>query len=69
MAYAPTGTRQCVGKNLALTEIRLVVAMLLKRFKVSFPIEQNVDSVIDDMKDQVTAQPGECWLVFRSRES
>ncbi|KAI4290014.1 MAG: hypothetical protein L6R35_000705 [Caloplaca aegaea] len=59
---------KCVGKNLALTEIRLVVAMLLKRFKVSFPVEQNVDSVIDDMKDQVTAQPGECQLVFIPRE-
>ncbi|KAL8973608.1 MAG: hypothetical protein Q9197_002147 [Variospora fuerteventurae] len=69
-AFAPfgVGSRQCVGKNLALTEIRLVVAMLLKRFEVSFPVEQNVDSVIDDMKDQVTAQPGECQLVFTPRE-
>ena len=62
-----TGHRQCVGKSLALTEIRLVVATLLYRFQVSFPPEQDVDKVIDDMKDQVTAQPGECRLVFTPR--
>ena len=48
-------------------EIRLVVATLLRRFKVSFPAGQDVDSVVDDMKDQVTAQPGECRLIFTPR--
>ena len=62
-----TGHRQCVGKSLALMEIRLVVATLLRRFKVSFPARQDVNSVVDDMEDLVTAQPGECWLMFTPR--
>ena len=67
MANWGTGHRQCVGKSLALTEIRLVVATLLKRFQVSFPAGQDINSVVDDMKDQVTAQPGGCRLVFTPR--
>lgn len=44
-----------------------MVATLLKRYGVSFPAGQDVDTVVDDMKDQVTAQPGECRLVFTPR--
>ena len=49
-------------------EIQLVVATLLRRFKVSFPVGQDLNSVVDDMKDQVTAQPGERWLIFTPRD-
>lgn len=62
------GHRQCVGKRLALTEVRLMVATLLKRYDISFLAGQDIDSVVDDMKGQVTAQPGECRFVFTPRK-
>lgn len=30
---------------------------------------QDIDSVVDDTKDRVAAQPGDCRLVFTPRES
>ena len=39
-----------------------MVATLLRRFKVSFPAGQDVSSVVDDMKDLVTAQQGNAGL-------
>ena len=68
IANIDVGYRQCVGKNLSLMEIRLMVAILLKRYEVSFPAGQDADSVVDDIKDLVTAQPGECRLVFIPRK-
>ncbi|KAL8951589.1 MAG: hypothetical protein Q9222_002444 [Ikaeria aurantiellina] len=53
----------------AMTEIRLVIASLLNRFQVSFAADQDIDSVIHNMKDQITAQPGDCRLVFTPRTS
>lgn len=45
-----------------------MVATLLKRYDISFLAGQDIDSVVDDMKDQVTAQPGECRFVFTPRK-
>ncbi|KAF2458353.1 cytochrome P450 monooxygenase-like protein [Lineolata rhizophorae] len=69
-AYAPftIGNRQCVGKNLALVELRLSTAMILKRFKVSFSPDHDPETLMKGLKDQVTAQPGECWCIFEPRE-
>ena len=45
------GHRQCVDKSLALTEIRLAVATLLRKFEVSFAADQDVEGVINNMKE------------------
>lgn len=68
-AYAPftVGSRQCVGKNLALLELRIMTAILLRRFKVKFSKEHDPAKVLDDLKDTVTAQPGECMVIFERR--
>lgn len=55
-----SGNRQCVGKNLALIELRLVTTLLLKRYKVRFAPDYDPDALMRDLKYQVTAQPGEC---------
>ncbi|KAJ5715972.1 cytochrome P450 [Penicillium malachiteum] len=66
-AFVPfgLGNTMCVGKNLALTQIRLVTAALLSRFHVEFaPNNKTGEFVEKDMKDQLTAQPGPCHVIF-----
>ncbi|KAE8378838.1 cytochrome P450 [Aspergillus bertholletiae] len=69
-AFAPfgVGNTSCVGKNLALTQIRLVAAALVSRYHINFAPGSNGEQVERDMKDQLTAQPGACRLVFVERE-
>ncbi|KAF7512751.1 hypothetical protein GJ744_000318 [Endocarpon pusillum] len=62
-AFAPFS----VGKGLALVELRLVAAVLLKRFKVRFADGHDPEMLWRNLRDQVTAQPGECWCVFEPR--
>ncbi|KAJ5937093.1 cytochrome P450 [Penicillium verhagenii] len=69
-AFAPfgLGKTSCVGKNLALTQIRFVVAALVSRYHFEFtPDDPNGELVERDMKDQLTAQPGPCHVVFKLR--
>ncbi|KAJ5502594.1 hypothetical protein N7463_005468 [Penicillium fimorum] len=69
-AFAPfgVGRTSCVGRHLALAQIRLVTAALVFRCRIKFaPGENNGEAVERDMKDQLTAQPGACRLVFESR--
>ncbi|PYH34145.1 cytochrome P450 [Aspergillus neoniger CBS 115656] len=69
-AFAPfgIGNTSCVGKNLALTQIRLVVASLVMQYRISFAAASpNGEQVERDLKDQLTANPGPCWLEFSPR--
>lgn len=63
------GNKQCIGKNLAMTEIRLVTARLMKNFEVSFIKGYDPEVFERDMRDQVTCQPGELWLEFAVRDA
>ncbi|KAI1387314.1 cytochrome P450 monooxygenase-like protein [Hypoxylon trugodes] len=67
-AFAPfsVGNRQCVGKALAYTEVRLSTAILLQRYDVSFTPGYDPETMWRDMKDRVTAQPGQVLCVFKS---
>ncbi|KAJ5213940.1 hypothetical protein N7449_001109 [Penicillium cf. viridicatum] len=69
-AFAPfgVGRTSCVGRHLALAQIRLVAVALVFHYRIKFaPGENNGEAVERDMKDQLTAQPGACQLVFQSR--
>lgn len=48
-----------------MREIRLVVALLLKKFNVEYLADQNVHRVEADMKDEFAALPGPLWLCFK----
>jgi cytochrome P450 len=61
------GARQCVGKSLALVELRLIIAVLLKEFDVKFAEGYDSGVMWRDMKDQVTAQPGLVLCEFTPR--
>ena len=58
------GRTSCVGKNLALTEIRMVIASLISTFQIRFPSGDNGEAVERDMRDQLTGNPGDLNLVF-----
>ncbi|KAJ6124316.1 hypothetical protein N7471_011633 [Penicillium samsonianum] len=69
-AFAPfgVGRTSCVGRHLALAQIRHVTAALVFHYRITFASgENNGEAVERDMKDQLTAQPGACRLVFQSR--
>lgn len=68
-AFAPfsQGRYSCVGKNLALGELRYVTALLVARYHVDFLPGQRGTDVETKMRDQFTAAPGCLELVFRLR--
>lgn len=69
-AFAPfnQGRFGCVGKNLALMEVRAVTAALLDRYDLEFaPGMGRGEGVERDMGDQFTATPGKLELVFTER--
>ncbi|KAL8906217.1 MAG: hypothetical protein Q9171_006360 [Xanthocarpia ochracea] len=69
-AFAPfgTGRASCVGQGLAITQIRLVLASVVKRFHVQFLPGNDGSEVLKDMRDQLTAKPGELRLAFKRRD-
>lgn len=70
-AFAPffQGRFGCVGRNLALMEIRAVAAALLSRYDMAFaPGTGRGVAVERDMGDQFTATPGRLELVFTERK-
>jgi len=69
-AFTPfsIGRFACVGKNLALAELRFVTALLLSKYEVAFAPGEDGSRCWRDMKDQFTAAPGKLELVFTPRE-
>lgn len=61
------GRTSCVGKALALTEIRLVTARLLSTFHICFAQGDSGEAVERDMRDQLTGNPGDLNLIFELR--
>ena len=70
-AFAPfsQGRYSCVGKNLALTELRFVTALLVGRYHTEFAPGEDGSKVEGRMKDQFTAAPGCLNLIFRPRKN
>ncbi|KAK6957361.1 hypothetical protein Daesc_000145 [Daldinia eschscholtzii] len=68
--FAPfsQGRFNCIGKNLAMTEMRFVIALLVKKFKVEFWGNEKGEKLFADLRDQFTAAPGRLELRFRLRE-
>ncbi|KAL8735761.1 MAG: hypothetical protein Q9166_000624 [cf. Caloplaca sp. 2 TL-2023] len=62
-AFAPfgLGRTSCVGKDLAMMEIRMVVATLLSSFLISFAPGDNGEAVERDMRDQVFHPRKTCY--------
>ncbi|KAH8901372.1 cytochrome P450 [Thozetella sp. PMI_491] len=68
--FAPfsQGRFNCVGKNLAYSEMRFVLALIVHRFTIEFsPGGDQGMSLFADLKDQFTAAPGRLELAFKLR--
>jgi len=68
--YAPfsLGRASCIGKQLALLELRITVALLVTKFDVAFPPDSNKNTIIEDVTDHFAHTPGNLKLVFTPRE-
>ncbi|KAI1109696.1 cytochrome P450 [Nemania sp. NC0429] len=67
--FAPfsMGKFSCVGKTLAMIEMRFVLAMLVKHFEISFVEGEEGDSLFKGLRDLFTFKPGDLNLRFRMR--
>lgn len=63
-----TGRYTCLGKSMALSELRVVTAMLVSKYKIGLPAGDAGEAVERDYRDQFTAAPGKLDLVFTARE-
>jgi cytochrome P450 len=66
-AFTPwaNGRWSCLGKPVALFELRYFISLLVQRYTIAFPEGDIGKSVEQDYKDQVTAFPGQLNLIFR----
>lgn len=65
-----TGRYGCVGKAIAMAQMRLTVACLLSKYNIALaPGQGNGEDFELQMKDQATASPGPLVLVFSRRFS
>ncbi|RBR07250.1 uncharacterized protein FIESC28_10749 [Fusarium coffeatum] len=62
-----SGRYSCVGKSLALTQLRVVTALFVSKFHFAFAPGEDPDLTVKSMKDQFTTAPGPLKLVFESR--
>ncbi|KAL8709875.1 MAG: hypothetical protein Q9220_005491 [cf. Caloplaca sp. 1 TL-2023] len=63
------GRYNCIGKPLALLQVRSIVALLVSEFDVSFAPGEDGVAVWRDLKDQFNSHPGKLQLVFSKRRS
>jgi len=59
------GRHSCPGRQLAMMELRMMVAMIVSNFSfVLSPSAASKTSAVDDFEDHFTAVPGKLELVF-----
>ena len=62
------GRYSCVGRQLGLTELRLVMSALMGKYEIAFWEGDDGSGVVRNMKDNFTSAPGELKLVFVERK-
>ena len=67
--YVPfmSGTHSCLGKQLALIELRFVTARLVTQYDFHFANVGNAGETVSNIRDCFTALPGPLRLVFEDR--
>ncbi|KAI9927449.1 hypothetical protein MW887_003062 [Aspergillus wentii] len=69
-AFAPflIGPYNCIGKPLALLNIRTLVAQLVTDFDFEFAPSENGEEFMGEAMDHITLELGKCIISFRARE-
>lgn len=62
------GPMGCIGKPLALMELRTVMAKLLLTFDVSYAPGESGEDLVGKCRDHFTLEPGPLQLVFKDRD-
>ncbi|KAI9667236.1 MAG: hypothetical protein M1821_000049 [Bathelium mastoideum] len=62
------GRYQCIGRNLALSQARRVIAVLVSCFEISLAEGEFGEKVDEEMIDHFTAVPGPVKLSFQRRD-
>lgn len=67
-AFAPfsAGPMGCIGKNLAMSELRTTTTKLVQRFEVSLAEGEDGSRLLWDSRDHFTMDPGSVDLVFKA---
>lgn len=63
-----TGPFGCIGKQLALMEIRAVISLLIVRFDVSLAPGEDGTDLLERTKDTFTLRIGDLNIVFLDKE-
>lgn len=63
-----TGRASCIGKQLALLELRTTVALLVTKFNITFPPANDKITIVDEVTDHFANTPGNLKLVFTPHE-
>lgn len=66
-ADVKTGRYGCIGKNLALMELRTVAALLMTQFDISFAPGEDGNTLLEKSEDYFTIGLSELMLVFKAR--
>ena len=61
------GRPSCIGKPMALTQLRCIVELLITEYDFDFAPNEDGEAVWRDLKDQFTSHPGKLHLVFTQR--
>lgn len=63
------GRYNCIGKPLALNQMRSVITLLVSEFDVRFAPNEDGQAVWRDLKDQFNSHPGKLDLVFSKKKA
>lgn len=69
-AFAPfsLGPFNCIGKNLALMEVRTVLSRLFYEFDISFAPNEDGRSLVEDSKEHFTLSLADMNVCFTPRK-
>lgn len=69
-AFAPFGAGRygCIGRGLALRQVRIFLATMVSKFRVELAEGEDGIGIDRDMRDDFTALPGAVSMRFNVRE-
>ena len=62
------GPANCVGKQLAYREMRLVIAALVKKYDIRFADGYEADKYVSQLKDDTVLTKGELPVIITKRQ-